>query len=98
MPYTQADSLGCPPFVLFGFFCYIGYARQSEGSNVAEIDVDLLRWGLAVLFFALVNNDFADECSQYLRRQFLYMNIFPDNIKEFLHIGTLAFECINFFL
>ena len=35
-----------------------------------------------MLFLTFVNNDFADEGSQYLRRQFLYMNIFPDNIKE----------------
>ena len=51
-----------------------------------------------MLFLTFVNDNLADEGSQYLRSQFLYMNIFPDNIKEFLHISTLAFECINFFL
>ena len=65
---------------------------------MAEVDIDLLWGGLAVLFLSLMNNDFADEGSQYLRCQLLNTYILSDNIKELLHIGALAFECINFFL
>ncbi len=80
------------------FFCLVDFSRQSECSDVAEIDIYLLRRGLAVLFLTLVNNDLADEGSQHLGRQFLHTYIFPDDVKELLHIGTLVFECINFFL
>ena len=98
MPYAQADSSGCPPFVLRFFFCLVDFARQSECSDVAEVDVDLLRRGLAVLLLPLVNNYLADEGSQHLGRQLLHTYIFLDDIKELLHIGTLVSECADFFL
>ena len=80
------------------FFCLVDFARQSECSDVAEVDIDLLRRGLAVLFLTLVNDNLADEGSQYLGRQLLHTYIFPDNVKELLYIGTLVFECTDFFL
>ena len=66
--------------------------------RIAEVDVDLLRRGLAVFFLTLVNDDFADEGSQHFRRQLLNAYILFDDVKELLHIGTFIFECINFFL
>lgn len=69
----------------------VDFARKSECSDVSEVDIDLLRRGLAVLFLALVNDDLTDKGSQYLRRQLLHTYIFPDEVKKLLHIGTLVF-------
>ena len=63
------------PVLLFMLLRYFYAFGCCEVADVAEVDVNLLRSGLAMLDRAFVNNYLADEGSQNIRRQFCNADI-----------------------
>jgi hypothetical protein len=65
-----------------GFRIRFGFAYPGYVADVPEINVDLLRRGMAVSHFALVDDDLADKGTKDLRRKRVDAGVSLRRIKE----------------